>query len=406
MAERLGLSRAQMALTLLLAVVLVVVAVWQSQPDNQEAYDPEDTGSAGLAALVLWLEEMGYPTTIGLLSSGLPSGTGLLVIHPRTTSDPDYLSEQQVDAIYAWVEAGGTLLLVGPTRSLPLIERFGVEQVETFLGPLSDTRQVQPLLPDIASRWFSFYASYRLRFIEDRAALPLLAHTLDEPVIALQFIGDGIVWHVTEDFAPTNLNLRDQRIASLLPAILRTVPNGATALISTHHLAAWSTLSGDLGRVNTLQDWLYTTPFGQATLLLMFTTLLFLFLQGRRLGPALPGPSASRPREAAEYVSALAGLQRRLRQPRLVAESHHQRLKSAAGRLAQLPTDLPDAEWLAQLQRADVLPPAVILEISELLARYAQVGASAQDETDLIRLVQATDALVATLPRANQQLVR
>ncbi len=45
-------------------------------------------------------------------------------------------------------------------------------------------------------------------------------------VVALQFIGDGVVWHLTEDFALTNLNLRDERIASLLAAILRTVPAG------------------------------------------------------------------------------------------------------------------------------------------------------------------------------------
>ena len=133
---------------------------------------------------------------------------------------------------------------------------------------------------------------------------------------------------------------------------------------------------------------------------------VYLLLQGRRLGPALPGPTASRPRAAAEYVTALAGLQRRLRQPRVVADHHRQRLKSAAGRLAQLPADLPDAEWLAQLQRAQVLSPTLLTEITGLLSGYAKINPKAGDEAELIRLVQATDALLASLPRANMQLVR
>jgi hypothetical protein len=74
--------------------------------------------------------------------------------------------------------------------------------------------------------------------------------------------------------------------------------------------------------------------------------------------------------------------------------------------MAQVPADLPDAEWLAQLQRAEVLPPAVLSEVAELLTGYATAGNSAHDEASLIRLVQATDALLASLPRSQTQLVR
>jgi hypothetical protein len=235
--------------------------------------------------------------------------------------------------------------------------------------------------------------------------------------VAIQRIGDGVVWHLTEDFALTNLNLRDQRVALLLPAILRTVADGAAVLFTTDHLLRYDPVVA--GQVNTIQDWLYTTPFGQATLLVMVAAFIYLLLQGRRLGPALPGPTASRPREAAEYVSALAGLQRRLRQPNLVADHHRQRLKSAVGKLAQLPADLPDKEWLAQLQRSEALSPTLFNEVSELLAGYAELDSvdngalhrskslgKSSDEADLIQLVRATDALLATLPRANMQLVR
>jgi hypothetical protein len=138
----------------------------------------------------------------------------------------------------------------------------------------------------------------------------------------------------------------------------------------------------------------------------MVATLLFLLLQGRRLGPPLPGPTATRLREAGEYVTALAGLQRRIRQPRVVADHHRHRLKNAVGRLAHAPADLPDGEWLAQVRRADLLPPSTLEAVSEALAGFAAITTNTNDEQALIRLIQTTDALLASLPRANMQLVR
>ena len=408
---RWGINRTQMIIVLLLASVLVVLAFFQSQPEETLAYDPKDTGSQGLRALVLWLDEMGYPVTDAMPPTGIPASTGLLWIHTSDQSLPAYSAESrardEADAIYQWVESGGTLVLVGPADFyFALQERFGVIQIETLPGMVTAPRQVQPLLPDVPTDLASLYAPRSLEFELDRAVVPVLAQTSGAPVVALQTIGKGVVWHLTEDFALTNLKLRDARIASLLPAILRTVPAGAQVLFNTPHLATFDAVDDRLGEVTTLQDWLYTTPFGQATLLVMVTILAYLLLQGRRLGPALPGPTANRPREAAEYVSALAGLQRRMRQPQVVAAHHRQRLKHAVGRLAQAPADLPDREWLAQLQRADALTPTMLNKVTELLNGYANVDAKTSDEAELIQLIQATDALLANLPRANKQLVR
>ena len=405
------INRSQIIIVTLLAVLLVVLAFFQSQPESQHAYDPADTQSQGLRALALWLEEMNYPVTDAMPPTGLPANTGLLWIHTSAQILPTYASDgaERADATatYEWVAQGGTLVLVGPTDAyFALQERFGVIQNETLTGMVSGVRQVQPLLPDLPANLDSLYAPRSLDFESDRAVIPVLAQTTGAPVVALQYIGKGVVWHLTEDFALTNLHLRDERIASLLPAILRTVPAGAPVLFSTPHLVTFDSLDEPLGEVTTLQDWLYSTPFGHATLLVMVALFVYLFLQGRRLGPALPGPTATRPREAAEYVSALAGLQRRMRQPELVADHHRQRLKSAVGRLAQSPANLPDPQWLAQVQHADVLTLPILNEVTDLLAGYARVTAKTSDETELIQLVQATDALLASLPRANMQLVR
>jgi hypothetical protein len=407
MRTRLGLSRSQLVIGLLLATVLVGMAVLQSQPQSVEFYDPDDASSTGLRALVLWLEEMEYPVTIEGPRTSLPDGAGLLLIHPSNQSDPDYYADTEAAAIYEWVEDGGTLVLVGPTIPYtPLSERFGVVQSETLSGIGSDVRQLQPLLPDVEANWSSFFATRILNFYDGRTVVPILGLGNGDPMVAIQLIGDGVVWHLSEDFALTNLNLRDERVASLLSAILRTVPAGAPVLFSTHHLASFDPADGDIGEVNTLQDWLYTTPFGQGTLLVMVVLFVYFLLQGRRLGPPLPGPTANRPREAAEYVTALAGLQRRMRKPDVVADHYRQRLKSAVGRLTQVPADLTDAEWLAQLRRSEVLSPTLLAEVTDLLSGYAKVDSKTSDEGDLIHLVRATDALLASLPRANKQLVR
>lgn len=410
MRARPRLPRSQVLIALILASVIVVMAML-SLPQTVEPYDPNDTNSTGLRALVLWLEELGYPVTIGVPSTGLPAGPGLFLIHPTSFGEPDFMSDAEIAATYEWVQNGGTLVLVGPVdRRTSLAQRFGVDQVENLNGFISAVHQIQPLLPDLPGVWESFFATRSLAFLEERAVVPLLAQSGGDPVVALQFIGNGMVWHLTEEFALTNLNLHDERIASLLPAILRTVPDAAPVIFSTAHLAQ-DDANGE-GTLNTLQDWLYTTPFGQGLLVIMVSIFVFLLLQGRRLGPPLPGPTASRPREAAEYVTALAGLQRRMRQPDLVADHHRQRLKSTIGRMALVPADLPDSEWLNQLQRAEFLSPALQTEVTELLRALAEISRTATQksnsraknrdtvEADLIRLVQATDALLASLPRA------
>ena len=396
----------QLLIALLLAAILVVMAILQSRPQTVEPYDPGDTSSTGLRALVLWLEALGHPITISVPRSGLPSGPGLLWIHPAAQLNSDAYSEADVALTYEYVRRGGTLVLVGPADSYtPLAQRFGVEQIQDLSGIIANVRQVQPLLPDLPATLESVYTTRALSFGNERAVIPLLAHVNGDPVVAIQLIGDGVVWHLAEDFALTNLNLRNEQIAMLLPAILRTVPANAPVIFSTHHLVRYHPSENELATISTLQDWLYTTPFGQALLVIMLVLFVFLLLQGRRLGPPLPALTATRAREAAEYVTALAGLQRRTRQPRVVAAHYRQRLKSAIGKLAQLPADLPDAEWLAQLRRAEVLTPAQLAQVEELLSGYAQ----ADDDADLIRLVQATDALLALLPRATlytTQLVR
>jgi hypothetical protein len=82
-------------------------------------------------------------------------------------------------------------------------------------------------------------------------------------------------------------------------------------------------------------------------------TFFFLLLQGKRLGPPLHIATANRPRAAAEYVRAMAGLHQRTGQVRAVAQHHSRRLKAALGHDLHIPPDIADDEFVAQLRLAD-----------------------------------------------------
>ncbi len=311
----------------------------------------------------------------------------------------EVISGADVELVAAWVDAGGTLVLTGPSAPSDLSERFGIFQSAADLS-LEEPRQAQPLFPELPAELNSVSSLYRLELDATLPWTPVVVDGNNAPVVAFVPWGEGVVWAVTEDFAFTNANLRSDQIAGLLPALLRTVPSGAPAAISLDHL---QTVTGAVDNsVQTLQDWLYTTPVGQAVTFITIILVIFLILQGRRLGPSIPTTTANRPRAAAEYVVAIAGLQRRTRQSRNLAEHHAQRLKLAVGRSAQLDPTLPDDAWLTQLRGRAPLPESTIDEVARLLFAYRQ----ADDDGEFIRLVQATDALLASLPRTSTPLVR
>ena len=383
----------QFLLWLLLAAAIVLVAALQRQPQEMQAYDPYDNSSVGLRALVLWLEEMDY--AVAIKRPGFPAGPGLLILH----SGPNRVPMMDARLARSWVEDGGTLVLVGMWATEDaVIEEFGVSQ-EYTTGFARLLRQSLPFLPDLPVEWNPFLTSLWLDSEEAPSALPVLVNPAGEPVVMMQPIGAGVVWHLTQDVAWTNLHLRDENIAGLLPAVLRTVPPDAPVIISNYHL--WEPEAAP-GTPANVRDWLYSHPLGWGILAASGLLLLFLTLQGRRLGPPLPAPTAARPRAAAEYVTAIAGLQRRANQRGALAQHHRQRLKSALSRTAHLDSTLPDNTWLARLRQADILPPATLDQVATLLAGYS----SNPDEAALIQLVQSTDKFLQTVPRVSTQFVR
>ena len=148
--------------------------------------------------------------------------------------------------------------------------------------------------------------------------------------------------------------------------------------------------------IRSLQDWLYGTALGWATLFVAVVTLLFLALQGLRLGPPLPTREELRRREAAEFVTAMANLLRRGQQRAFVAAHHKRRLKRALGRALNLSPDLADESFLQHVQQVD---DRLSAEEKQQLATIFQTLTGKTDEQTLIKTVSQVDPLLARYQR-------
>jgi hypothetical protein len=345
--KRLAPSR-QISIILLLFLMLIgATLLWGQSRTEEHAYDLNGQGSRGLLLLRRWLQEMGYrvETTSGM-TFNLPPEPGLFFVYPG--AEP--FSEDDAARLAAWVEAGGTLAIIG-WGDWELSNAFEYELVSPTLGTMgSSARQPQPILPE-APAGFWGPGPVSLPQPDGADAVPVLVAANDQPAVWVQQWGDGTLWLFPMRYDFTNAELSAPYQPHLLLALLRTVEDGGTVTFDTYHLYGPSALAD--GRVLSIRDWLYGTTTGWATLFLFLLGICYLLLQGRRLGPPLVIPAQNRRREAAEFVVAMAGLQRRARVTDSIARHHRQRLLLALGRPHRIPSDLGDAEFLERLRRAD-----------------------------------------------------
>lgn len=326
----------------LFLLLLVAVLVWGDSPVEQP-FDPDSRSPSGLLMLREWLQEMGYQVTTSGRTRFAPSPRQhMLLIYPGE----EQFTPGEAERLLNWVEEGGTAVIVGHAdRELRRAFNY-----RSRVQPAVDVEQSQPLLPeatesfDRGGRGFDPTRDPNIITVlksGDGARLAVLRH------------GDGWVWLAGESSAFTNGRLSESRAqAQLFPAFLRTVPAGGTVVIDTYHLFG-PLLPDELPPVKTFRDWVYLTPTGWAALFLLLLGGGWLLLSGRRLGPPLEVPTQGRRREAAEFVVAMAGLQRRARVRDHIARHQRYRLKQTLGRPWRLRPSLPDDEFLRQLQSLD-----------------------------------------------------
>ncbi|HAJ37749.1 MAG TPA: hypothetical protein DCL15_18930 [Chloroflexi bacterium] len=388
-----------LALAALVAILLLTTLV-TTPPPEPIAYDLDASHPTGLLGLRLWLTELGYVVQrTGGLRFDLPDAADLLFVYPNRLS----YSAAEAATLRAWVERGGTLVLVGPAaEDRELIATFGV-RVASKLSYETEQVQVQPLLPEgrraYRREWFT--PGVTLDLSDAPQAVPVLAladvdsdraalieHAASKAVVAVQSVGDGVVWHLAPGIDLTNRNLAEYAQGELLPALLRNVRAGGVVVFDAYHLFGFSRVGEQIA---TLQDWLYRTPTGWATLFALIVIGGFLLLQGRRLGPPLVTVAQTRGREAAEYVRAMANLHRRAGEHTELARHHHHRLKVGLARRHAILPDLPDDQFMQALNHLSPrLSPTQLAAIHTVLTGLN----SRPREQQLIELAAAVDQLL------------
>jgi hypothetical protein len=385
-------GRIQLFLALGLLVVLVAFILLQGEEQAPTPFDPASTAPSGLRALWLWLEAMGYTVERNDGTTfTIPPESALLFVYPNQQS----YSEDEAEQVRQWVNDGGTLVLVNHTLAEnALRSRFPVEYGATITALFTNVDQQQPLFPDLAEPIALTDNVPILDLSNSPTAISVLATSEGQTTLALQPLGDGVIWHLSLYHSLVNEQLRDPNQATIVPALLRHVPPGGRIVFDTYHLFgpnATATLE-----IRSLQDWLYGTALGWATLFVAVVTLLFLALQGLRLGPPLPTREELRRREAAEFVTAMANLLRRGQQRAFVAAHHKRRLKRALGRALNISPDLADESFLQHVQQVD---DRLSAEEKQQLATIFQTLTGTTDEQMLIKTVSKVDPLLARYQR-------
>lgn len=359
--------------------VLVAMAAFVAGRIPEAPARPFSVDSArpgGLLGLRLWLEEMGYRVQA--------PGDDLLEGEPRVAflfPGAD-LDEADRANLRDWVEQGNTLV-VANAHGLGLPATFGVmiQTRQTY----SDVKlwPMQPVFPSSGREHRRASGSALSTMTPAWQTVPIARTDHGDTAMLLQTLGDGTVWHTGVDGALTNADLRNGWGRDLVVAALRGAPAGSTVAIINGESRSSGVLANQGDSPDGLWQWLLVHPIGWATFAFAAVLLLYLFTQGRRLGPPLPSGLPAGRRAGVEHILAMAGLSQRAGHRDAVAAYQKARLKRRLGQATRTSADLDDAAFVAALAREAGAPPDKLEDLAGLLARFDRVN----DDATLVRTV-------------------
>lgn len=346
------------------------------------------SGPSGALALYRWAEDLGYATRRleyeeFLGPAGMPpafdSADLLLVLGPG-----ERYSDAEAEAVRAWVEAGGTLVVAedrpGPgAPAAPLLAAFDLAIAPAAAQQTSaETPVLQPALGLPPAR--RVIAPEARIVATEREDVVALAGTVAEPVLLGLQVGEGYVFASASSYIFTNGGLREEDNPAAVLNMLRRAPAGGVILFDEIH-------HGFVGQAS-LRDLLLETPWGWAALYGGLVGAGYLALTGRRFGRPVPLRAEAARRSSAEYLASMAGLLRRAGKGGYVQAHFRAGLKRRLARDAGLSPDLDDQALVAVIAQTR---PARARAAAELLARMTS---PTPDDKALLALVRDADRLL------------
>jgi hypothetical protein len=279
--------------------IAAAFAALNSPPPPAPPLSVRSAGQDGSMALSQWLDESGYHSRQVLSSPiRLESEDALFILNPLLAYTSD-----EATRIQQWVRDGHLLVVAGsPYAVNSLLEPYDItlEFLDTMSGEVLSP--ANPLLAAPPFETVQAEARYRIGGKRTDTVTHLAAGT--DPVLISFREGAGQVW-VSGALRPfTNLGLHDAGSARLMLNLLAGLPPGTVVGFDEAKHGFSETPSS-------VMNWLVSVPAGWGILLALALTLVYLGLQGRRFGRALPLPDDRLRREPVEYIQAMANLFRR-----------------------------------------------------------------------------------------------
>jgi len=269
------------------------------------------TAPDGAMALFAWTEAAGASPSRFREAPVDDATTTLLILQPET-----FVDSQSSAAFDAFAERGGTLVLAGDSIAWAAYARsLGVMVQPVSAGPAEVSTPDGLTLP-LTSR-------YRL---EGGGTQAILSRDNGDPVAVRKPYRQSSLIVIASPDPLTNAGLGNEATARFVyREIVGPTTGHSLAFDELHH--SFAPTSPGPATVNTL---LFSTAAGRAVIYAALLTFVYLWLSGRRLGPALPARlPGETPRTMYEHVQMLANLYRRAGQFGVVRESfgrHYARL--------------------------------------------------------------------------------
>lgn len=355
---KVSLQRFLPVVALLLGLAIVgVIALLETTSATDLPGSSSSARPDGTLALYSWLGSIGYhvvrSSDRGLgLGSMAPARATLLVLAPYTDVPDD-----QAAAIERWVSAGGQAVLAtdGSYGSVPF-RRLGIRVVSTLPEPVE---VVQPLFH---SPPVSHLAGEAAAVATGLPPVAVGAVSAGGAVVMAVPRGAGRFWVVAAPDLLDNAHIGREDNRKLLLNMVG--PVGRTVVFDEFTAPP----AGGGAAFN----WLADSAWGVAVLLALTLALLYRWLSGMRLGPAVV-PLRADWRPASEYVVSMAGLMRRAGKRGDILVQYQQMLRRTMQRRSVDDTVTPAIRVERDAEVDRLLQPPPSLSEQQLIERAARI---------------------------------
>lgn len=376
--------RFELILLIALFIGLGLFAAYSAEQSGQRTFGARTTSFSsnddGALALYRWLSRAyGQVDRLAYRPFALTPNDGLLfVLGPSERYQP-----AQVDAVTAWVKAGGVLVVADDLPSprstaAPLLAAFDLKLIEakqyaTGADVLHPALGAPPVERVPIQTWVAIAATTPIP-----AFVPLAVEGA-QPMIVGQRYGDGYVIALSSVYPFTNDGLRDPASAALVLNLLRWLPSGERIVFDEFHHG--------FGPATDLRALLLSNPLGWAVLYSVAVVGLYIVAGSRRFARPLPLRSEAARRSSVEYIDSMAGMLRQAKQIAYAAEHYRQMVRRRLGRPYGISPALDDDAFVEELAAIRPIDRAALRRI---LAELRRPNLS---EAELLRLIAEADQI-------------